>query len=181
MLFADIRGSTALAEGMSTQEFHALLNRFYATASRVVFEHDGFVDKFVGDELVAFFLPLLSRERHVAGAVAAAVALLRATGHADPTGPWVPLGAGVHTGPAWFGTVGEGSHVELTALGDVINTTARLASAAEAGEILVSAAAATAAGLDPRLPRRALELKGKAEPTEVVSLRLSSSEPIAAS
>jgi len=169
-LFADIRGSTALAEGMSSGEFHRLLDRFYTTASTVVFDHDGAVDKFVGDELVAMFFPLLTGDKHAARGVEAARALLRATGHADPAGPWVPIGAGVHTGLSWFGAVGEGPHVELTALGDAVNITARLASAAGAGEILVTSYAATAAGLDPDLERRQLALKGKQDTTEVVSL-----------
>jgi adenylate cyclase len=172
MLFADIRGSTALAERMSPAEYHALLDRFFTTATSVVFNHDGFVDKFVGDELVALFFPLLTGERFVARAVATSQDLLRATGHADPGGPWVPVGAGVHTGMAWFGVVGEGSHVELTAVGDTVNVAARLASLAAAGEVLVSAAAAEAADLDRGLPRRTLELKGKELATEVVSVRV---------
>jgi adenylate cyclase len=172
MLFADIRGSTALAERMSSGDYNALLNRFYTTASGVVFDHDGYVDKFVGDELVALFFPLLTGERYTARAVEAAQALLRATGHADPDGPWVPVGAGVHAGLAWFGAVGEGNHVELTAVGDVVNTAARLASAAGPGEILVSADAAAAADLDPGIARRTLDLKGKEFAIEVVPLRV---------
>ena len=148
MLFADIRGSTTLAEGMTSAAFHALLDRFYATAARIVFAHDGFVDKFVGDEVVAIFFPLLSGERHAARAVEAAQALLKATGHADRNGPWVPVGAGVHTGTVWFGAIGR-THVELTAVGDAMNATARLASMAGAGEVLVTVDAATAAELDP--------------------------------
>ena len=172
MLFADIRGSTAMAEHMSTAEFHALLNRFYATATRVVFDNEGGVDKFVGDELVAWFFPLMSGVRHTAHAVEAAQELLRATGHQDQAGPWAPLGAGVHTGLAWVGAVGEGAHTELTVVGDMVNTTARLAAAAGPGEILVSAEAAAVAGLDPDLERRSLELKGKQMPTEVVALTI---------
>lgn len=172
MLFADIRGSTALGESLSPGAFHALLDRFYTVASAVVFTHEGMVDKFVGDELVALFVPLLSGDRHAAHGVEAAQSLLRATGHADPGGPWVPLGAAVHTATTWFGAVGQGSHVELTVLGDPVNTTARLASLADAGEILVTAEAATAAGLDPALERRELELKGRHQLAEVVSLRV---------
>ena len=172
MLFADIRGSTTLAEGLSTAEFHAILNRFYGVASKVVFNHEGAVDKFVGDELVAFFYQLLTGEAHAAAGVAAARELLVATGHTDPAGPWVPVGAGVHTGLVWMGAIGEGTHVELTAVGDAVNVTARLASAATAGEILVTHDAAIAAGLDPSLQRRSLELKGKVLATEVVSLRV---------
>lgn len=172
MLFADIRGSTTLAEGMSSGEYNALLNRYFAAATGVVFKHDGFVDKFVGDELVALFFPLLAGERFVARAVAAAQELLRATGHGTPEGPWAPIGVGVNSGRAWFGIVGEGTHVELTAVGDTVNIAARLASLAEPGEALISADAAAAADLDPGLPRRTLELKGKALSTEVVSVRI---------
>ncbi len=171
-LFADIRGSTTLAEQLSSSAFHALLDRFYSTASAVVFEHDGAVDKFVGDEVVAMFFPFVSGDRHATQAVEAAQALLHATGHADPAGPWAPVGAGVHTGLAWVGAVGDEAHTEITALGDAVNTTARLAAAAAAGEILVTVAAAQAAGLDPALDRRALALKGKELPTEVIALHV---------
>ncbi len=157
---------------MSATDFRHLLDRFYSTASAVVFDHDGSVDKFVGDELVAIFFPLLSGERHAAHAVEAAQALMRATGHAEAAAPWVPLGAGVHTGLAWVGAVGEGAHVELTALGDTVNTTARLASVAKSGEILVTTTTAAAAGLDQALERRSLDLKGKEIPTEVLVLRI---------
>jgi adenylate cyclase len=67
--------------------------------------------------------------------------------------------------------VGEGGHTQITALGDAVNTTARLASVAQAGEILVTTSAAATAGLDGSLERRSLELKGKEMPTEVVVRR----------
>ena len=172
MLFADIRGSTPLAETMSTSAFRELIDRFYTVATHVVFDHDGTVDKFVGDELVAMFIPLLSGADHAKHAVAAAIALLRATGHADIGGPWVPIGVGVNTAMTWFGAVGQGSHIELTAVGDAMNTTARLASVATTGEVLVTSSAAAAAGLDPGLQKRVVELKGKQLTTEVVSLRV---------
>lgn len=175
MLFADIRGSTSLAERMSTAEFHALLERFYRVASQVVFAHDGTIDKFVGDELVAHFFPSFSGPRYVARAIEAAQALLGATGHGRPDGPWVPVGAGVNSGQAWFGAFGEGSHVELTAVGDAVNVAARLAGAAGPGEVLVGADAAVEAGLDPQLERRTLALKGKTEAVEVVVVRLADS------
>jgi adenylate cyclase len=176
-LFADIRGSTTLAEHMSAAQFHALLDRFYATASAVVFEHDGAVDKFVGDEVVAMFFPFVSGDLHATKAVQAAEALLRATGHADHAGPWVPVGAGVHTGLAWVGAVGDEAHTEVTALGDAVNVAARLAGSAATGEVLVSSVAARAAGLDPIPEIHAVALKGKGAPTEVVSLHVAPDTP----
>ena len=171
-LFADVRGSTSIAERMSASDFRGLLDRFYAVATNIVIRHDGSVDKFVGDELVAMYFPLLSGERHTARAIETATALLEATGHGDADDPWLPLGAGVHTGPAWVGAVGDGARTELTALGDTVNTTARLAAAAGPGEILVSAIAAAAADLDGGFERRSLELKGKAHPTDVIVVRV---------
>jgi adenylate cyclase len=173
MLFADVRGSTTLAEGMPSGDFRALMGRFYDTAATVIFDNDGIVDKFVGDELVAMFFPLLSGEQHAARAIDAGRALLHATGHGGAEGPWVPLGVGIHTGPAWVGAVGTGTRTELTAVGDAVNTTARLAAAAKAGQILATTDTATAAGLDPNLERRPLDLKGKQESVEVVALGLS--------
>jgi adenylate cyclase len=169
-LFADVRGSTTLAEGMSPTEFHALIDRFFTTMSKVVFDHDGGVDKFVGDEIVAFFFPLMSGPNHAKAAVDAALAMLRATGHADRGGPWIPLGVGVSSGMAWVGAVGDEKRTDLTALGDTVNIAARLGGVAGAGEALITVEAATAAGLDPSLEQRSLDLKGKSTPTWVVSL-----------
>jgi class 3 adenylate cyclase len=113
------------------------------------------------------------RATHATKAVDAARELLRATGHAEPAGPWVRLGAGVHTGRTWFGAVGQGGRVELTAVGDTVNITARLASLAAAGEILVTVEAATAAALDlGSLDRQRLELRGKHQTIDVVRVRV---------
>lgn len=119
------------------------------------------------------FNRLMGRFYDTATQVLVAQALLRKTGHDDRRGPWVPVGAGVNTGIAYVGSVGEGFDAELTALGDTVNTTARLASAAGQGEILVTAAAAASAGLAADgLERRSLTLKGKSEPTDVLVLRV---------
>jgi adenylate cyclase len=169
-LFADVRGSTGLAERLPPAEFRALIDRYLRVASQVVFDHDGGVDKFVGDEIVAFFFPLLSGPGHAEAAVATAEGLLRATGHADPGGPWVPVGVGVSTGMAWVGAVGDEKRTDLTALGDTVNIAARLGGLARAGEALLTVEAAEAAHLDPGLERRSLDLKGKSSATDVVSL-----------
>jgi adenylate cyclase len=163
LLFADVRGSTALAERMAPQEFSRLMARFYGTAAKVVDSRDGIVDKFVGDEVVALFIPGFAGGDHAADAIATARELLRETGNLNGD-PWVPVGAAVHTGVAFVGSVGEGDARDFTALGDPVNTTARLASEARAGEILVSSAAATAARLDTTgLELRTLELRGRDE------------------
>jgi adenylate cyclase len=171
LLFADVRGSTSLAEQMSATNFRALMHRFYTTAEPILFEHDAILDKFVGDEVVAIFVPALTGERHAARAVETGRALLSATGHGGTDAPWLPLGAGVHSGVAYVGAVGEPPSTTLTALGDVVNIAARLASRAGAGELLVSDSAATAAGLPTAdLAHRDLALKGKSEQVPVFVL-----------
>jgi adenylate cyclase len=172
LLFADVRGSTALAERVTSSEFSRLLNRFYDTAGRILVANDGIVDKFVGDEVMAIFIPALVQERHAARAIATAQEILRAVSQvADNGDEALPIGIGIHSGNAFVGAVGEAPHAELTALGDVVNTAARLASAAGAGEVLVSREAADAAGLElAALEHRSLELKGKSAPTDVVVL-----------
>jgi adenylate cyclase len=158
-----------MAERVTPTEFRRLLDRFYHTASRILVDHDAIVDKFVGDEVIGLFIPALAQEAHAAKAIEASQALLRATGHADPLGPWIPIGIGVHTGVAFIGSVGEPPVTDLTALRDVVNTTARLASAAAAGEALVTEAAAAASRFDATpFERRDLELKGKRETTPVL-------------
>jgi adenylate cyclase len=171
LLFADVRGSTTLAENMTATEFRRLLDRFYETAAHVLFEHEAILDKFVGDEVVAIFVPALTGELHAARAVAAAQALLKATGHGDPGGAWLPIGIGVHTGVAYVGAVGEAPSTVITALGDTVNVAARLASAAGPGELLLSLDAARSAQIegDPG-ERRDLELKGKSERVPVLVL-----------
>jgi len=166
LLFADVRGSTTLAERMSAQAFSQLMARFYGTAAKVIDRRDGIVDKFVGDEVVALFIPGFAGSDHAADAVEAARELLRETGN-DGDRPWIPIGAGVHTGVAYVGTVGEGDAQDFTALGDAVNTTARLASSAGTGEILVTSAAAAASALDTAgLETRTLSLRGRDETVE---------------
>jgi adenylate cyclase len=155
VLFADVRGSTAIAERLPPEEYSRLIARFYGTAAEVIDEQDGIVDKFVGDGAVALFIPSFTDNHHAANAIAAARGLLE---HTDD----IPLGVGVHTGPSFVGAVGEGDAKDFTALGDTVNTASRLTSLAGAGEVLISAETAAAGGLETAgLERRTLELRGR--------------------
>jgi adenylate cyclase len=174
LLFADIRGSTTIGERMSPTEYRIFLDGFYRLSSRAVLDNDGMVDKFVGDEVIGLFFAGISGPEHASAAIRAARALLEAVGRGDatPDGP-IPVGAAVHTGEAYVGSTGADNVVtDFTALGDVVNTTARLASEASAGELLVSVAAARAAGLDTgSLEHRTLNVRGRADAVDVVALR----------
>ncbi|MGO8920778.1 MAG: adenylate/guanylate cyclase domain-containing protein [Stellaceae bacterium] len=170
LLFADVRGSTALAEHSSPTEFARLMNRFYNAATRVLIDTDALIDKLVGDEVVAHYLPGFAGPAHAKQAIMAARRLLAETGHGRPGGPWLPIGIGVHTGTAYFGNVGSReTFTDVTALGDAVNVTARLSSLAQGGEILASAAACDAAQLDlSGLERRKLDLKGHSQPIDAI-------------
>jgi adenylate cyclase len=166
LLFADVRGSTTLAEEMNPREYSQLIDRFYKTATQVMVHSDALIDKIIGDQAAGMYVPGFAGQRHARRALEAAQELLRATGHGRPGGPWIPLGAGVHTGTAFVGSLGstEGT-TDITVLGDVPNTAARLASQAKTGEILISDPAFTAAGVElGPLEQRSLELKGKRQP-----------------
>jgi adenylate cyclase len=161
MLFADIRGSSKLARQMPSMEFTRLMDRFYRASSDVLVEHDAIIEKFVGDEVVGLFLPFLAGPDHATRAVDAAHALFEATGYGSAEGPWVPLGAAVHTGSAFVGVVGGHDGRDFTALGDPMNIAAHLASHAATGEILVTQQVVDRMPLaETDLERRHVSLKG---------------------
>ncbi len=170
MLFADVRGSTTLAEGMGPSDFGALINRFYVTGSRILEESRGWVDRLVGDQVVGLYVPGFAGPEHARIAIQAAAKLLLETGHASAEGPFLPVGVGVHTAVAFVGAVGTaGGATDITVLGDAPNTAARLSANAAGGEILVSEASLAASGLaDTGGQRETLDLKGKAQGAAVV-------------
>jgi adenylate cyclase len=160
VLFADIRGSTGLAESMAATEYSEAVDRYVRTSSRAVRTPGGIVEKLLGDGIMALFIPGFVGADHAAKAVLAARTIL---GEVN-----VPVGIGVHTGSAWVGFVGGVDEVlDFTALGDAVNIASRLGSEAGAGEILMSAATATAAGVETAtLEPRPLELRGRSEPID---------------
>jgi adenylate cyclase len=168
VLFADVRGSTALGERMGPTAFAATLNRFYHAATEALIKHDAIVDKLIGDEVMALFIPGVCGPDYRRHAAEAAVELLRAVGYGEPGGPWIPIGAAVNSGRTYVGNVGGHGVVDFTALGDSVNTAARLASSAGAGEALLSESVyATVAGQFPDLEQRRLPLRGKEQPFAV--------------
>jgi adenylate cyclase len=169
MLFVDVRGSTTIAEKMDTLEFSRLMNRFYEAAINVLVRANAFIDKLVGDEVTALFVPGFAGEEHSRKAVQAGQSLLRVTGHEDPGGPWVPVGVGIHTGVGSIAGA-RGAAADFTALGDNVNIAARLASKADQGEVIISEDTYNAAQIrNEGLEKRDLELKGK---SELVSVRV---------
>jgi adenylate cyclase len=163
LLFADVRGSTTLAEAMNPTAYSKLINRFYSTATQVLVNTDALIDKIIGDQVAGIYVPGFAGKEHAHRAIEAAQEILRVTGHKSPEGPWIQLGVGVHTGTAFVGSLGsEQGTTDITVLGDAANIAARLSTNAGIGEILISESAYSAAGVElGGLEKRVLELKGK--------------------
>jgi adenylate cyclase len=174
MLFADVRGSTALSEKMSPSEFSQLINRFYTGSTKLIIEEDGLVEKLAGDSVAAFWGAGFAGPEYVRRTVKVAQNLSRAMERQG-----IPVGIGVHSGVAYFGAMGAADGLtEISAIGDEVNTAARLASKAASGEIILSEAALKAAGIDgSALESRSLELKGISEPVPVRVLRSPEERP----
>jgi adenylate cyclase len=172
VLFADIRGFTAMSERSDPEQVMRVLRRFYACAEDILFPA-AFIDKLVGDQVMALYLPQYRLPAGSAGPdgltrvapimVDQARKLLGSIGYGTEEGPFVEVGVGMDFGEAFVGNIGEGSVRDFTAVGDVVNTASRLQSVAGGGEILISER--IAARLDERPPVRAeVDVKGKAAP-----------------
>jgi adenylate cyclase len=173
MLFVDVRGSTTLAEQMSPTDYSRLINRFYTIATRIMVRTDALIDKIIGDQAAGMYVPGFAGIHHAAKALLAAQQIMKDTGHSSPDEPWISLGAGVHTGVAFVGSLGsEDGTTDITVLGDAANIAARLSSSAGIGEILISENTSQSLGLDSHdLEHRQLTLKGKREPVSVAVLK----------
>ncbi len=176
-IFSDIAGFTTMSEGLRADELVPLLNAYLDGMSQVVLEHEGTIDKFIGDAVVAFFGAPDEQPDHVARAVRCAIAM-------DAFGQsfmeqHAALGfgitrIGVHTGPASVGNFGGPARFDYTAMGDTVNTAARLEALNKhlGTRVCVSGAAVSAAqargeDLPPLRAVGSFVLKGKKEPIEV--------------
>jgi adenylate cyclase len=167
IMFADVRGSTKLGEEAGPSAFAELLNKFYEVSHRVLVPRGAVIDKMIGDEVMAFFIPAIDQEyRRIA--VETAVELQRAILTALDGKPLLPVGIGVHAGTAFVGKVGTDDVSDMTALGDTVNTAARLQSVAEAGEVAISEELASVATPEfEQAERRTLDIRGRQKPLSV--------------
>ena len=179
VLFADIRGFTALSEREKPERIVNLLNRYFSAMSEVIFAHCGTLDKYIGDGLMALFGAPTATPVDAVNAVKAAVAMQKRTNQLNsemqPEGfSPISIGIGLHTGEATVGYIGSDKRSEYTAIGDTVNLAARLESNATGGQILLSHASASAAGgVFPVIAREPLMVKNRVQPVELFELRWS--------
>jgi adenylate cyclase len=170
VLFADIRGSTAAGERQAPTTYARALNRFYRDATEILIRHDAIIDKLIGDEVMALFIPGICGPAYRRRAAEAAIALLST--FANAAGSQMPIGAAINSGLTYVGNVGGEGIVDFTALGDTVNTAARLSSCAAAGELLMSEAVyAEVAERFPNVEQRSLRLRGKEAPCTARAFR----------
>jgi len=175
ILFADVRGSISLAEQLGPAAYAATLNRFYRTATEVLIRHDATIDKLIGDEVMAFFVPGFAGPSFKQSAVSAGQTLLRAVGYGSAEGPWLAVGVGIDAGIAFVGNIGDENYLDFTALGDPVNTAERIQAAAQPGELLVGEAVFGAVAPSyPGCEAKFLDVKGKDTAISVRSLPLHS-------
>jgi adenylate cyclase len=170
LLFADVRGFTTMAEKMKPREAVEVLNEFFARMTNVIFEHDGTLDKYLGDGLMALFGAPFALQNDAEAAVRAAVNMQKSLAEMNKTSGKAPLhiGIGIHTGEAVVGFLGTERRMDYTAIGDTVNVASRLTSQAGPGQIVISSA--THAQLTREISCAQLapmKLKGRAEPIDV--------------
>jgi class 3 adenylate cyclase len=176
-LFADVRGFTAMTEGMEPQRVIALLNAVMERAAEAVHAEGGVVDKFVGDEVMAVFGAPVSRGDDADRAVRAALRIRAALGELNAERaargePALGMGIGINSGPAVAGNMGSTGRLNYTVLGETVNVASRLCDQARPGEILVvEPFLAELKSSADAIPLGAYSFKGISAPLEVFSIR----------
>ncbi|GAC1399907.1 MAG: hypothetical protein NVS2B8_08120 [Vulcanimicrobiaceae bacterium] len=163
MFFADIRGFTGLAAKLPAERVVEILNSYFDEAVTIVFAHDGMLDKFYGDGLMAVFGPPRVRDDDASRAVAAAIALHDVVARLRQRLEYpLEISIGLATGDVVAGHFGSAARMDYTVIGDAVNLASGLQSAAPAGAIYCDEATIAAAGKVSRpLQRLAARLKGR--------------------
>ncbi len=177
VLFVDVRGFTTMSERLDPEKVVFILNRYLTMASDCVERNHGTLDKFVGDAMMAFWGAPLPQEDVVFKAVQTAMEIVAGAKKVsdelhDEIGEVLNVGVGVHFGPAVVGNMGAEKHMDYTAIGDTVNTAARLEANAPAGTIYVSRIVADmiAGRVETETLGDTVKLKGKAEGFEVLRI-----------
>ena len=173
VLFSDIRGFTALSETMRPEETASLLTEYFTQMVDCVFRHDGTLDKFIGDAVMAQWGAPIGGPDDADKALAAAIEMMHAleklnAGWRAAGRPDVQIGIGLNFGEAFAGNIGSDRRLEYTIIGDTVNTAKRVCSAAEGGELLITEAFRQALHSSPPLVQcEPMDLKNKSQSVTV--------------
>ena len=177
VLFVDVRGFTPMSESLDPPTVVEIINQYLTLTTECIMRYHGTLDKFVGDCTMAFWNAPLPQEDYVYLACRAAMDMVegsKALGEEllAKYGRTVSFGVGVHVGPAVIGNIGAPQRMDYTAIGDTVNTSARLEANAPSGKVLISRAVADALGDRAKTTSLggSIKLKGKAEGFETLTL-----------
>ena len=170
VMFADIRSFTAISEHMEPEDVVAMLNEYFTIMTDILFKHNGMLDKFVGDQIMAVFGHISNETSGARSAVKAALEMQKATAilmkeRAEKNFPVFDVGIGINTGKAILASVGSENRQDYTVIGDTVNIAARLEKYASGGEVVIGER--TSRHLPKKLPgsaRHELQVKNRSEP-----------------
>jgi len=177
LLMSDVRGFTPMTEGLSPELVLRLLNSYLAAMADVILAHQGTIDEFVGDGILAIFGAPLSRADDAQRAVACAAAMQAALVELNKKNtleglPWLDMGVAVHTGEVIVGNIGSERRTKYGVVGSAVNHAGRIESFTVGGQVLLSEATLREAGEGIRVGSRlAIDAKGTREPIVVYDLR----------
>ena len=176
VLFVDIRGFTPMSEGLQPEQVVEILNEYLSLTTNAIFKNRGTLDKFIGDATMAVFNAPFDQDDYVYRAVCTALDIAAGSAELEQKlnqkfGKSVSFGIGVHCGDAVVGNIGCEHRMDYTAIGDTVNTAARLESNAGRGQILISDAVKEALGDRIDVSRiGTIPLKGKSQDVCVYQL-----------
>jgi adenylate cyclase len=193
ILFSDIRGFTGIAEGLGPQELTAFINEFLQPMSDVVMAHDGVIDKYIGDCIMAFWNAPLPDPRHAAHAVAAAQAMRRTlralnaereqrAGAAGRVFKPIRIGVGINTGECCVGNMGSHQRMEYSVLGDSVNLASRLEGASKTYgvDLILSESTALQVPQEPLAELDLIRVKGRDRAVRIFTVLDAAAETAAA-
>jgi len=173
-LFADIRGFTGFSEHFDPEQLVSVLNCYLGAATEAILAHQGTIDKFIGDAVMAFFNAPIPQTDHALRAVNAALAIreaIIAVHEKMPPEFRLSFGIGIHYGEAVLGLIGTEKRMDYTAIGDSVNTAKRIQENAAAGQILISAKVFQQVNHQVKVrPVVPVQAKGKSQPILVYEL-----------
>jgi adenylate cyclase len=177
VLFSDIRGFTSFSEKLAPDQLVKVLNTYLTPMTRAVLDSGGFLDKFIGDAVMAVFGAPVAEPRHPAQALACALRMHRALEEIKPAlaglGVEIEIGVGINSGDMSVGNMGSDEHFNYTVMGDAVNLASRLEGLTKSYGVYCLVGESTRAAAPPDFEFRELDLvrvKGKAQPVAIFEL-----------
>ncbi len=162
VLFSDVRGFTSMSEKTEPEKVVKILNEYFNTATKIIQKHDGMVDKFIGDAVMAIFNAPVKNENHADNAVQTAIEMQREFKKKN-----LNVGIGINTGEAVIGNIGSSKVMDYTAIGDAVNTASRMQGVAKAGEIAITDSTFRKLKMKIKAIEKKEMVKGKEKPVKI--------------